>query len=76
MTRDNKHHLLSSSQSDFLSHGIMLGLGEQEQKQGECNCEVEDPIIITTKLVLEGILVPVVGVFGLVGNGLAVVVLR
>ena len=52
----------------------MLGSGEQEHKQGECNCEEEDPII--TKLVFEGILVPVVGMFGLVGNGLAVVVLR
>ena len=48
----------------------MLG----EQGEGECNCEEDEPLI--TKLVLEGILLPLVGLVGLVGNGLAVVVLR
>ena len=48
--------------------------GEQELAQGDCHCEEGEPIM--TKLVLEGILMPVVGMFGLVGNGLAVVVLR
>ena len=48
----------------------MLG----EQGEGECHCEEDEPIM--TKLVLEGILLPLVGLVGLVGNGLAVVVLR
>ena len=48
--------------------------GEQELEQGECHCEEGDPIM--TEMVLEGLLMPVVGMFGLVGNGLAVVVLR
>ena len=45
-----------------------------EQGEGECHCEEDEPEI--TKLVLEGILLPLVGLVGLVGNGLAVVVLR
>ena len=43
---------------------------------GDCNCEEGDPDPFITKLVLEGLLLPVVGMFGLVGNGLAVVVFR
>ena len=48
--------------------------GEQELVEGDCHCEEGDPAM--TKWVLEGILMPVVGMFGLVGNGLAVAVLR
>ena len=48
--------------------------GEQELEKGDCHCQEGYPIL--TEMVLEGILMPVVGMFGLVGNGLAVVVLR
>ena len=44
------------------------------QEQADCHCQEGDPVM--TKMVLEGILMPVVGIFGLVGNGLAVLVLR
>ena len=58
------------SVSDFLSSVSNRMSREQE----ECQCEEGDPVM--TKMVLEGILMPVVGIFGLVGNGIAVLVLR
>ena len=49
--------------------------GDEELDLGECHCGEDDSIIVT-EMVLEGILMPVFGMLGLIGNGLAVLVFR
>ena len=49
--------------------------GEEELDLEECHCGEDDNIIIT-EMVLQGILMPVFSMLGLIGNGLAVLVFR
>ena len=66
--------IINITYTELLSVRDFLSSVRMSREEEGCQCEEGDPVM--TKMVLEGILMPVVGIFGLVGNGLAVLVLR